>query len=287
MMSTYNGAQYINQQLESIYNQKGLDDYVLNLFIRDDGSKDDTVNVVRSWNNRLSIDLIEGDNIGARESFFFLFKNAPVSDYYAFCDQDDYWHEDKLYKAISHMSKEGTLYFSNIEYIDTNGNKTGRNLLADNFELSLERILMCNPANGCAMVWDRKLYETIIMIPEATFTMHDEYVCTLAYLFGSVIYDNNSTMDYRIHESNVTQSDSIKKKYKLWKNIWFGRKQYSLDKRAKMLLQYMLKDEDRKVLTELSGYKKGINRIKLMTHYNCENPSIERSFRLRMLIGVL
>ena len=286
-MSTYNGAQYISQQLESIYNQKGLDEYVLNLFIRDDGSKDDTVDVIHSWENRLSIDLIEGNNIGARESFFFLLKNAPASDYYAFCDQDDYWHEDKLCTAINHMSKEGVLYFSNIEYVDTKGNKIGKNLLANDFELSLERILMCNPANGCAMVWDRQLHETITKIPEDTFTMHDEYVCTLAYLFGSVFYDSNSTMDYRIHESNVTQSDSIKKKYKLWKEIWFGRKQYSLDKRAKMLLHYKLKDEDRKVLVALSEYKKGINRIILMRHYSCENPGIERSFRLRMLIGVL
>ena len=42
-MSTYNGAKYIDKQLESIYHQKGLDDYVLKLIIRDDGSCDDTI----------------------------------------------------------------------------------------------------------------------------------------------------------------------------------------------------------------------------------------------------
>lgn len=286
-MSTYNGAKYIDKQLESIYHQKGLDDYVLKLIIRDDGSCDDTIDIINLWRDRLTIDLLQGNNIGARDSFFYLLKTAPVSDYYAFCDQDDIWNDDKLYKAISRICEERTLYFSNIEYVDTHEKKIGRKLLNDDFRFSLKRILMCNPANGCAMVWDNKLQDIIIKVPEETFTMHDEFVCTVACLFGHVVYDDESTMSYRLHEANVTQSNSIKKKYKLWKKIWFGRKQYSLDKRAKMLLKFPLKEEDRKILLDLSQYKKGLKRLKLFSQYRCEDFGIERSFKIRMLIGVL
>ena len=74
---------------------------------------------------------------------------------------------------------------------------------------------------------------------------------------------------------------------KLWKKIWFGRKQYSLDKRAKMLLKFPLKEEDRKILLDLSQYKKGLKRLKLFSQYRCEDFGIERSFKIRMLIGVL
>lgn len=286
LMSTYNGEQYISGQLRSIAEQRGIEDIRVDLLIRDDGSSDQTVNIINMWKNKLNIKLIKGMNIGARKSFLYLFKNAPVSDYYAFCDQDDIWYQDKLQRALSKIN-EKTLYFSNIAYIDSNGESTGNLLLRHDFQVSLKRILMCNPANGCSMVWDYKLHECARNISTDTFTMHDEYLCTVAYLFGNVIYDYFPGMGYRVHGENVTQSNNFRKKIILWKKIWFGRKPYSLDKRAKMLLGYRLRDDDKKILTDLSIYKKGFKRWNLVWTYSCEEPAIERSFRLRMLLGLL
>lgn len=287
LMSTYNGETFLDQQLKSIADQKGLDDYSVKLICRDDGSSDNTVSVLRSWSDRLDIEVVEGKNLGARMSFYDLLKNAGDSDYYAFCDQDDIWHEDKLSRALAALTSEKMLYFSNIEYVDGEGNKLGRNLLSDDFKFNLRRVLMCNPANGCAMVWDKAMQEVLMGIPYDTFTMHDEFLCTVALLFGKVIYDPNPSMNYRLHALNVTQSNSLKKKFKLWKSIWFGRKEFSLDKRAKMLLGYELKEEDLKIITDMSCYKRGFKRFKLVKDYSCEDRGIQRSFKMRMLLGLL
>ena len=54
-----------------------------------------------------------------------------------------------------------------------------------------------------------------------------------------------------------------------------------------MLLGYELKDEDLKIITDLSIYKRGFNRFKLVKEYSCEDAGIQRSFKMRMLLGLL
>lgn len=286
LMSTYNGGHYLDEQLASIYYQENLEEYTINLVVRDDGSSDNTIDILKSWQDKLKIEFHIGDNVGARDSFFYLLRNAPKSDYYAFCDQDDIWYKDKLYRSISKLRTKG-LFFSNIEYIDTEGKPIGTNLLGKDFWVDLKRILMCNPANGCAMVWDQQLQNCANKISEYTFTMHDEFMCTIAYLFGDLQYDSVPTMGYRLHDSNVTQSKSIIKRMKIRKSIWLDRKKYSLDKRAKELLQYDLRNNDKEILFLLSNYKKGFNRFKIVKTFSCEDAGITRSFKARMILGLL
>ena len=117
--------------------------------------------------------------------------------------------------------------------------------------------------------------------------MHDEYLCTVAFLFGHVVYDPLPSMGYRLHSANVTQSNSLRKKLKLWKSIWFDRKDYALDKRAAMLLTFEVAEEYRKDLEDLRDYKRGLKRWRLAGSYRCENYRIERSFKTRMLLGIV
>ena len=93
LMSTYNGQQYLDKQLKSIYNQRNIEDYDVSIIVRDDGSQDDTVRILGSWSDRMNIIVYREKNVGARESFYWLIKNAPESDYYAFSDQDDIWKD--------------------------------------------------------------------------------------------------------------------------------------------------------------------------------------------------
>lgn len=286
LLSTYNGERYIGEQLDSIFRQTGLEDHHLKLVVRDDSSSDKTPEIVNSWKNRLDITLEQGQNVGARDSFFLLLKQAPPSDYYAFCDQDDVWYPDKLQRSIARLNAK-SLYFSNIDYIGQDGNPLGGRLLSEDFHPGLKRILMCNPANGCAMVWDQAMHQCALEIPVDTFTMHDEFMCTVACLFGNLYYDPTPTMGYRIHERNVTQSNGIVKKMKIKKEIWLGRERYALDKRARALLQFNMRPEDREVLRDLADYRSGVRRFMLARSYACEDAGIERSFRLRMLLGFL
>lgn len=49
MMSSYNGDSYIRRQIDSILNQKGCS---VCLHVRDDGSTDDTVEILREYEKR-------------------------------------------------------------------------------------------------------------------------------------------------------------------------------------------------------------------------------------------
>ena len=92
LLSSYNGEQYIKEQVESILGQKNVR---VKLLIRDDGSTDATPNLLSKYSQLPNVDVVYGKNIGASNSFLWLIKNAPECEYYSFSDQDDVWDNDK------------------------------------------------------------------------------------------------------------------------------------------------------------------------------------------------
>lgn len=90
LLSSYNGAAYIEKQIESLLNQTLAPN--MRIIVRDDGSTDHTtLPILRQYQSNGKIELWERENIGVVKSFFDLLLHAPDADYYAFCDQDDYW----------------------------------------------------------------------------------------------------------------------------------------------------------------------------------------------------
>ena len=97
LLSAYNGEKFIAEQIESLLAQ----DYpAVTIHIRDDGSTDRTVEIVRQYTDRPNVKLYEGENVGYRKSFAWLLANCRDADYYAYCDQDDYWMPDKISRAV-------------------------------------------------------------------------------------------------------------------------------------------------------------------------------------------
>ena len=118
-MSTYNGEKYIDEQIDSVLAQKNVR---VDLLIRDDGSKDETVRIIKRYCEKFdNIKFYEGPNLKPARSFLNLIETAELNyDYYAFCDQDDVWHEDKLYQAIEKIGKKKDsqkpiLYYCGVE----------------------------------------------------------------------------------------------------------------------------------------------------------------------------
>ena len=99
LMSTYNGHKYLDEQMESLVNQTLKDN--MTVYVRDDGSNDDTIEIIEKWSKKLDVVLYKGENIGPAKSFWDLFMNLGIqADYYAFCDQDDVWEKDKLRREL-------------------------------------------------------------------------------------------------------------------------------------------------------------------------------------------
>ena len=88
LMSTYNGEKYIQEQLESILTQTY---HNIKIYVRDDGSSDQTLEILKKYENENKIILLKGTNKGFIGSFLTLLKECEEADYYAWCDQDDIW----------------------------------------------------------------------------------------------------------------------------------------------------------------------------------------------------
>ncbi|MBO6101263.1 MAG: glycosyltransferase, partial [Spirochaetaceae bacterium] len=98
LLSTYNGEKYIEEQLQSIFAQTCWQNCTL--VVRDDGSKDGTLAILKKYEQQGKLRLECGENIGFVRSFFWLINNATEADYYSFADQDDVWNVNKVERAV-------------------------------------------------------------------------------------------------------------------------------------------------------------------------------------------
>lgn len=211
IMSTYNGERYIREQIESILNQKKVS--VL-LFIRDDGSKDNTRKIIKeyctNYRNVIWIDELKKENLGVRDSFLrsltFVYKNYPDIHYFSFSDQDDYWMEDKLFEGVCRLEKskntKGALYYTNKIFVDKNLNEIKKENIV--YYNDYMEILWPSLASGCTMIFNRSLvYFTLKNYPKIN-CIHDSWIYRLAKCIGSDIYfDEKPLILYRQHDMNV------------------------------------------------------------------------------------
>ena len=66
LMSTYNGEKYLNEQIDSILSQSG--NFELSLLVRDDGSTDETINILNKYQNLGK--LVFWQEFGTRKEFY-------------------------------------------------------------------------------------------------------------------------------------------------------------------------------------------------------------------------
>ena len=216
LLSSYNGEEYIQDQIESVLNQKGVS---IQLVIRDDGSVDNTIKILKQYEEHPNCKVIYGENLGACSSFMWLISNAPSAEYYSFCDQDDIWDDDKLITAIKIIdSGNYQLYHGLAGRVDKSLNKLydKKYMPTDSFGASL-----LASATGCTMVYTNTLQSRLREYLPKYVSMHDAWVYRVCYALGfKVYYDHVSHMKYRQHGNNVSggQMSLLQKLHKIKKN---------------------------------------------------------------------
>lgn len=209
LMSTYNGEQYIEEQLESIYSQTYQN---WKLFVRDDGSKDSTVDILKKFQKRGNLILNQGENLGFVKSFFWLLNNAPDADYYSFADQDDKWLDFKIERAVELLEKnkngEPLLYFSDFDYCDADLNFIEHRTSKKNRLNFVEAIADGNRVIGFSCVVTKSFKDLLAKAKPENIFSHDHFMYLLSFVIGSQIYDRISTTKYRRHGKNASQSRS-------------------------------------------------------------------------------
>src|SRR5215467_9273459 len=106
LLCTLNGERFLSEQLASLERQTFKN---WKLIASDDGSSDRTKSILQAFKASYEpgkIELIDGPRRGAPANFLFLAcRKNLVSEYYAFCDQDDIWEADKLARAIDILER--------------------------------------------------------------------------------------------------------------------------------------------------------------------------------------
>lgn len=204
LMSTYNGEKYLVEQLESVLGQKDVE---LSILVRDDGSTDNTKGILQQYQEKGLLKWYSGQNLRSAKSFLDLVYTASGTDYYAFCDQDDVWNEDKLCRAIGALEKQGDaklprLYCSNYQLVDAELNN-----LPDNGHVStttFEAALVSSCCTGCTCVFNNALRLVLKEGAPNVIVMHDDWVHKVCLAVGgTVVYDEYRSLKYRQHGGNV------------------------------------------------------------------------------------
>jgi glycosyltransferase involved in cell wall biosynthesis len=265
LLSTFNGEKFIKSQLISLVNQINVN---TEIFIRDDGSTDNTIKIIESFMVRYkNIYLTKGSNLGPSLSFMELVRLSPPSDLYSFSDQDDIWHQNKLYEASLKLENELTpaLYFANELYIDSNDILLGKS--DKNRIYKFPESLIKSNVIGCSIVFNSLFMDIIKQHYPINIVMHDSYIFRLASVLDvKMILDSNYYLRYRLHKHN-----------------YFG---YSLSSYRKFLSIFkkitVLKDSRELVL----GYKNLIKPNKLYLIEIFLNYRINFGYKFKLLLLV-
>ena len=199
-MATYNGEKYIKEQIDSILKNLSPSD---ELVISDDGSTDNTMNIIKSYNdNRIKI--IEGPRQGLKANFNNAIKNTN-GDIIFLSDQDDFWYENKVNEIRKIFNtKDYILIQHDARVIDEKGNVIFDSFAKHrNVKNGIIKNLIKNSYHGCCIAFRKELKKYIIPIPNNIY-LHDQWIGMIAELEGKTLFFNKKLMDYKRHTNNVS-----------------------------------------------------------------------------------
>lgn len=200
-MSTFDGEQFVQEQVRSILAQSHRE---LRLLIRDDGSGDNTVELIRSFSDPRVV-VLEGENLGLPQAFFRLIDESSCdADYWALSDQDDVWAPDKIASAVAALAPISgpALYCARVMVTDEQLRALYPHELPRRGP-SFANALVQNIALGCTIVINRAARELVIRRWPAECVMHDAWLYLVIAGTGTVVYDDALVVQYRQHGANA------------------------------------------------------------------------------------
>lgn len=216
LLATYNGAPFLQQQLNSILEQSYTDWHII---ARDDGSTDNTIEILNDFQKTHpeKITLVS-DALGrlghARKSFAHLLTHS-TSDYISFCDQDDIWQKDKIQSSIKNIqhvedtqgTDTPTLSHHDYTHIDESNNLI--KVPALKYHEQGTYIPFSGGIRGFCMTFNKAL-KGQVNINTMMQTPHDTYLTFLAKELGQIVFTDKEQALYRRHGANLSTADTFK-----------------------------------------------------------------------------
>ncbi len=209
LLAAYNGREWIEEQINSILNQKNV---IVTIYISVDLSTDGTHDFIRelalTYKNMKVLPY--GDRYGgAAPNFFRLIKDVDFSgfDYVSLADQDDIWNVDKLSNACRLLStNEYDAYSSNVMAFWENDARKLINKAQPQVRFDY---LFESSGPGCTFIFSKELALNIqdklidIGARSKDILLHDWFTYSFARTNGYKWFiDTTPSMKYRQHSSN-------------------------------------------------------------------------------------
>ena len=201
VLATYNGEKYVEQQLDSIFQQTYKN---IELIAVDDASSDNTLNILYAYrlnHSNMKVFLNE-TNLGFIKNFEKACSLAN-GDFISPCDQDDVWHVDKIKLMVESIGDYPMIYCDSF-ICDENLQQTGK---------KISDIVNCKSWDNClqysvfariyghTLLYTRSLLQNIISFTEVI--PHDWWIAYNAILNGGIKFLNEPLVYYRQHKENV------------------------------------------------------------------------------------
>lgn len=300
LMCTYNGEKNLREQITSIKSQKGVS---VSLYVRDDGSKDKTIEMLEEYQSNGDLIWFQGENVGPAVGFMeLLYQTANEDfDYFAFSDQDDIWLETKLPDAVERIEKctneQYILYGAN-QILLKDGNPAN-NVYDEMPILNTPYLMDHNKIAGCTIVINKKLARLIAESDHIDTTvlksrMHDLWLVLIANTCGKVVFDLNPTMLYRIHEHNVVGEADISFKTRITRlKKDRGNRSNSRSRYAAELLRCFdkyINKEEKQILEIYANYRNSVKtKLKFLNATELIKQTGENTtvFRIKILLNYI
>lgn len=253
LLATYNGDQYLKEQLDTLISQSY---HQWHLFVHDDGSTDETPAILRFYAQQYSnISILEYDSQKGPANNFLSLLQRVDAEYYMFCDQDDVWLNHKIEMSIMKMKELEAqtpsvpiVICSDLHIVDKDLNIISRSYwehagIYPQFIKNFDECAASSVATGCTMLFNHAAKQAT-RFPAKHAAMHDSWVtlCTLkrqGILYGIgkqlILYrqhDNNSlgatsasvsqfTLSYRIRHFSIMFRQN-KDHYLMLRSLGYG-----------------------------------------------------------------
>jgi len=215
-IASYNGEQYIQDQLNSILSQLKPKDEII---ISDDNSTDRTIEIIKSMGDN-RIKLFEGAGFKNPIKNFEFAISKSSGDYIFLSDQDDVWKDNKIEEVIRYFHEGYNLVMTDCIVVDQSLNPIINSyFLENNSGAGFLKNLIKNSFIGCCMAFESKLKDYILPFPE-NIPMHDVWIGLMATLKGKVKFLDKPLILYRRHGSNFSPT-SKKSKFNTYTKVLF------------------------------------------------------------------
>lgn len=217
-MCTYNGSEYVEEQLKSIIDQSRCVDEIV---IVDDCSTDNTVfickNILKSVDGKIGYSIVQNEkNYGTLYSFNKCI-GLCTGDLIFTSDQDDYWERNKVEIMIKpFLDKKCMLAFHDAKVVDKKLNvlnesawdalcfsQCGLNGSKTQMQDYLKAVMYQTVVFGNMMVFRKELAEKCMPVPgDVQGWLHDNWIGICAPIYGAVTMVDDKLIKYRQHGNN-------------------------------------------------------------------------------------